>query len=145
NGVSFGVEAGSCFGPLGPNGASKTTTVEMIEGSLRPSSGEVLWRGVPIGPRFNTEGGIQFQSTSLQDHLTVRENLQLFQSFYPRAMPLDELASLCALQAFMDRDARKLSGGQRQRMLLAIALANDPEILFLDEPTTGLDPQARRN
>lgn len=145
NGVSFRVPAGTCFGLLGPNGAGKTTTVEMIEGITRPSAGRVLYRGEPAGARFRREAGIQFQSTALQDFLTVREQLRLFQSFYERHMALDELVSLCALEAFLDRDARKLSGGQRQRMLLAIALVNDPDILFLDEPTTGLDPQARRN
>lgn len=145
NGVSFQIKAGSCFGLLGPNGAGKTTTVEMIEGITPPTAGAIRYRGEPIGIRFKREAGIQFQSTALQDFLTVREHIELFQSFYPRSMPLDELTELCALDTFLDRDARKLSGGQRQRMLLAIALANDPDILFLDEPTTGLDPQARRN
>lgn len=145
NGVSIRVPAGTCFGLLGPNGAGKTTTVEMIEGITRPSAGRVLYRGEPAGARFRREAGIQFQSTALQDFLTVREHLRLFQSFYERHMALEELVSLCALESFLDRDARKLSGGQRQRMLLAIALVNDPDILFLDEPTTGLDPQARRN
>ena len=95
--------------------------------------------------RFRQEVGIQFQSTALQDFLTVRETLQLFRSFYSRGLEIDELTRLCTLGEYLDRDARKLSGGQRQRLLLALALVNDPEVLFLDEPTTGLDPQARRN
>lgn len=144
NGVDLRIPEGGCFGLLGPNGAGKTTTVEMIEGIVPPTGGEILYRGEPQGARFKAEAGIQFQSTALQDFLTVEEQIRLFQSFYTRQLPLTELVELCALQSFLDRDARKLSGGQRQRMLLAIALANDPDILFLDEPTTGLDPQARR-
>ena len=144
-GVSFVLEAGSCFGLLGPNGAGKTTTVEMIEGITPPTAGTILYRGEPLGPRFKLEAGIQFQSTALQDFITVRENLRMFRAFYPRGMKLDELIALCSLGEFLDRDARKLSGGQRQRLLLALALVNDPLVLFLDEPTTGLDPQARRN
>lgn len=145
NGISFQVHAGECFGLLGPNGAGKTTTVEIMEGITSPTSGAVLYRGEPMGPRFRSEVGIQFQATALQDFLTVRETLQLFRSFYSRGMAIDELATLCSLGDYLDRDVRKLSGGQRQRLLLALALVNDPEVLFLDEPTTGLDPQARRN
>ena len=145
DGIRFGVEAGECFGLLGPNGAGKTTTVEMMEGITEPSAGQVLYRDKPVDARFRQEVGIQFQSTALQDFLTVRETLQLFRSFYARGLDVDELVQMCTLQEYVDRDARKLSGGQRQRLLLALALVNDPEILFLDEPTTGLDPQARRN
>jgi ABC-2 type transport system ATP-binding protein len=145
NGISFQIAQGRCFGLLGPNGAGKTTTVEIMEGVQLPTSGEVLYKGEPLGPRFRDEAGIQFQSTVLQDFLTVREVLAQFQSFYPKHMDVDELVQLCNLEEFLDRDNRKLSGGQRQRLLLAIALINDPEIVFLDEPTTGLDPQARRN
>jgi ABC-2 type transport system ATP-binding protein len=105
----------------------------------------VLYRGEPLGARFRQEAGIQFQSTSLQDFLTVREHLTLFRNLYARGLEVEELIRLCALEEFHDRDARKLSGGQRQRLLLAIALVNDPQVVFLDEPTTGLDPQARRN
>jgi ABC-2 type transport system ATP-binding protein len=144
-GVSFEVAEGHCFGLLGPNGAGKTTTVEIIEGILPPSSGLVRYRGRPIGPAFREQAGIQFQSTALQDFLTVRETLELFARLYPAHVDLDELIAVCSLQTIVDRDARKISGGQRQRVLLAIALVNDPAVLFLDEPTTGLDPQARRN
>lgn len=145
DGVDFSVPTGICFGLLGPNGAGKTTTIEMTEGIIRPSSGEILYKGEPMGPRFKNEVGIQFQSTALQDFLTVRENLKFFSNLYPKNRSMDELIEICALESYLDRDARKLSGGQRQRMLLAIALVNDPEIVFLDEPTTGLDPQARLN
>lgn len=145
DGVDFTVPTGICFGLLGPNGAGKTTTIEMMEGIIRPSSGEILYKGEAMGPRFKNEVGIQFQSTALQDFLTVRENLKFFSKLYPKNRSVDELIEICALESYLDRDARKLSGGQRQRMLLAIALVNDPEIVFLDEPTTGLDPQARLN
>lgn len=145
DGVSFEVEAGCCFGLLGPNGAGKTTTVEIMEGILPASSGEVRYHGEPIGSRFRNEAGILFQKTALQDFLTVRQTLNLFRGLYPQGYDIDELLRLCSLQKLADRDNRKLSGGQQQRLLLAIALVNDPAILFLDEPTTGFDPQARRN
>ncbi|MEZ5477296.1 MAG: ABC transporter ATP-binding protein [Thiolinea sp.] len=145
DGVSFAVPAGVCFGLLGPNGAGKTTTIEMMEGITRPTAGQILYKGEAQGARFRNEVGIQFQSTALQEFLTVREQLQLFQGFYQHTLPLEELIEVCALEKYLDRDAGKLSGGQRQRLLLAIALINDPQVVFLDEPTTGLDPQARRN
>lgn len=145
NGIDLTLPAGRCFGLLGPNGAGKTTTVEILEGIQQPTSGTIRYRGKALGPRFRQDIGIMFQSTALQDHVTGRENLQMFASFYPRSLPLDALIEACALGEFLDRDTRKLSGGQRQRLLLAIALVNDPELIFLDEPTTGLDPQARRN
>jgi len=145
DGVSFAIQPGVCFGLLGPNGAGKTTTVEIMEGVTEPTSGEVLYCGEPLGARFRDEAGIQFQKTALQDFLTVRETLQLFRRLYPRGRDVDELIRLCALEQVVNRDNRKLSGGQRQRLLLAIALVNDPQVLFLDEPTTGLDPQARHN
>jgi ABC-2 type transport system ATP-binding protein len=145
DGVSFEVQQGSCFGLLGPNGAGKSTTIEMLEGLLKPTSGQVLFRDAPLGAHYRERVGIQFQSTALQEHLTTRENLRFFAALYPRSRTLDELVVLCRLEEFLDRDSSKLSGGQRQRLLLAIALVNDPEVLFLDEPTTGLDPQARRN
>lgn len=143
--VSFVVDEGSCFGLLGPNGAGKTTTVEMIEGVTPATSGEVWYMGEPAGARFREEAGIQFQNTALQDYLTVRETLEMFQTLYDRRANLDDIIAECSLGELLDRDNRKLSGGQRQRLLLAVALVNQPRLVFLDEPTTGLDPQARRN
>lgn len=143
--VSFSVEEGTCFGLLGPNGAGKTTTVEMIEGITPPDSGQILYCGEPTGRRFREEAGIQFQNTALQDFLTVRETIQLFQSLYDRKADIRHIIEECSLGDLLDRDNRKLSGGQRQRLLLAVALVNRPRLVFLDEPTTGLDPQARRN
>ncbi|MEZ5582708.1 MAG: ABC transporter ATP-binding protein [Candidatus Competibacteraceae bacterium] len=145
DGVDFAIAEGICFGLLGPNGAGKTTTIELLEGITTPTSGNVLYKGVPLGRRFRAEAGIMFQTTALQDFITTKETLTLFQRLYAKTVPLDELIVTCVLQEFLDRDTRKLSGGQRQRLLLAIALVNDPHIVFLDEPTTGLDPQARRN
>ena len=145
DGVSFELKTGTCFGLLGPNGAGKTTTLEMLEGITEPSAGAVRYRGQRRGRRFKESIGIQFQSTALQDFLTAREAMRFFAALYPRHADLDALVQRCDLGAFLDRDTRKLSGGQRQRLLLAIALVNDPELVFLDEPTTGLDPQSRRN
>ena len=145
NGVSFEVEEATCFGLLGPNGAGKTTTVEIMEGITSQTAGDILFRGQPAGSDFREQAGIQFQTTALQDFLTVRENLKLFRALYSRGTDIEELIDVCSLRDLVDRDSRKLSGGQRQRLLLAIALINDPSIVFLDEPTTGLDPQARRN
>lgn len=145
DGISFGLPRGRCFGLLGPNGAGKTTTVEMLEGMLAPSSGQILYQGEPLGTHFRQQAGIMFQSTAIQDFITVREALHTFSLLYPRSLPESTLIEDCSLEEFLDRDTRKLSGGQRQRLLLAMALVNDPEIVFLDEPTTGLDPQARQN
>ncbi len=144
-GLSLSVPEGTCLGLLGPNGAGKTTTVEMMEGILAPDAGQVLYRGEPIGEAFRAAAGIQFQETALPDHLRVGEVLDLFGRLYTKRLPREELVKLCGLDDLLARDARKLSGGQRQRVLLALALVNDPDIVFLDEPTTGLDPQARRN
>ena len=145
NDVSFAVPEGICFGLLGPNGAGKTTTVEIIEGVTAATAGQVYYYDEPAGSRFREEVGIQFQATALQDHLTVRETLEMFQALYDRQADLDKIIADCSLADLLNRDNRKLSGGQRQRMLLAVALVNRPKLIFLDEPTTGLDPQARRN
>lgn len=144
DGISFGIEPGICFGLLGPNGAGKTTTIEMIEGITRPTDGEILYRGKPKDQHFAQISGIQFQATALQDYLTVHEVLNLFAPFYDHHVDIDTLIDQCELGEFINREANKLSGGQKQRLLLALALINDPEIIFLDEPTTGLDPQSRR-
>ncbi|MGD8558279.1 MAG: ABC transporter ATP-binding protein [Gammaproteobacteria bacterium] len=145
DGIDLQIPQGICFGLLGPNGAGKTTTVEMLENITTPSSGSIRYNGEPLGKAFRDSAGIMFQTTALQEFISVRETLELFRSLYPRTTALDELVHKCALEEFLHRDTRKLSGGQRQRLLLAIALINDPTILFLDEPTTGLDPQSRRN
>jgi ABC-2 type transport system ATP-binding protein len=143
--ISFEIPEGICFGLLGPNGAGKTTAIEMMEGILRPTGGEILFRGNPIDQRFKEKVGIQFQHTALPEYITVRETLELFQAFYPNPRSIEEVVDICSLGDFLDRDNQKLSGGQRQRLLLGIAIIPNPEIVFLDEPTTGLDPQARRN
>lgn len=143
-GISFSIKAGTCFGLLGPNGAGKSTSIEMIEGIATPTSGEILFKGKPRDKSFPHKAGIQFQSTALMDYLRVIDVLKLFTSFYKRTRPLKELIEICELGNYLRHEAAKLSGGQRQRLLLALALINDPEILFLDEPTTGLDPQSRR-
>jgi len=145
DGIDINLNKGVCFGLLGPNGAGKTTTVEILEGITEATSGEILYKNKPVDHQFQKEAGIMFQSTALQDFITVRETLNMFAHFYPKNADLDELIKHCNLTEYLDQDNRQLSGGQRQRLLLAIALVNDPDIIFLDEPTTGLDPQARRN
>jgi ABC-2 type transport system ATP-binding protein len=145
DGISFEVVQGQCFGLLGPNGAGKTTTLEMLEGISTPTSGKVAYEGRVLDRAFREDIGIQFQTTALQDFQTVRESLDMFASLYRRTADREELVQMCNLAEILDRDTRKLSGGQRQRLLLAIALINNPRLVFLDEPTTGLDPQSRRN
>jgi len=145
NDVSFEIHEGSCFGLLGPNGAGKTTTIEMMEGIKIPDAGEILYQGAELGQQFRNEAGIMFQTTALQEFITVREIMVQFSRFYPHTTGIDELADRYELHEFLNQDTRKLSGGQKQRLLLAMALINKPRILFLDEPTTGLDPQSRRN
>jgi ABC-2 type transport system ATP-binding protein len=145
DGISFAIRKGVCFGLLGPNGAGKTTTIEVIEDVIAPTAGEILYKGKSRLPSFREEVGIQFQSTALLNLLTVRETLQTFQSFFTKTNTIDELVELCRLGEFLDQYNDKISGGQRQRFLLALALINRPELLFLDEPSTGLDPQARLN
>ena len=148
DGVSFQVEAGQIFGLLGPNGAGKSTTVEMIEG-LRPADGgkiEVLGIDVRREPRRVKERiGVQLQTTAFFRQLSARQLLALFGSFFPRALPVEPLIAAVNLEEKADAPSGNLSGGQRQRLAIAIALVNDPAVVFLDEPTTGLDPQARRS
>ena len=145
NNLSFSVQAGQCFGLLGPNGAGKTTTLEMLEGIIKPDSGQIFYHGEIASRQHFQQLGVQFQQTALQDFLTVEETLRMFAAFYPEPADIQELIRLCDLGDFLTQDHKKLSGGQRQRLLLALALVNQPQILFLDEPTTGLDPHARRN
>ncbi len=143
--VSFEISEGRCFGLLGPNGAGKTTTIEMMEGIKLPDAGTIRYQGKALGAQFRNEAGIMFQTTALQEFITVHEIMVQFSRFYPITVSIDELADQYALHEFLNQDTRKLSGGQKQRLLLAMAMINRPKILFLDEPTTGLDPQSRRN
>ncbi len=145
DGVSFALAEGTCFGLLGPNGAGKTTTIEMIEDIITPTSGEILYRGGERSAAFKEEIGIQFQQTALLAYLSVHETLETFQSLYLQTEALDDLMEICHLNDIRDQMNDSLSGGQRQRLLLALALINAPRLIFLDEPSTGLDPQARRN
>jgi ABC-2 type transport system ATP-binding protein len=147
-GVSFDVADGEIFGLLGPNGAGKTTTVECIIGLRRPDGGSIELCGIdalnhPTAVRERV--GVALQSTSLQDKITPREALTLFGSFYSRHMDADSLIARFSLQEKADAAFDSLSGGQRQRLALALAFVNEPELVFLDEPTTGLDPQSRRD
>ncbi len=147
DGISFAVRRAEVFGILGPNGAGKTTTVECIEGLRQPDSGEIVLLGRPFGandPQFRRRLGIQLQSTGLYPKLTVREIIGLFSSFYEDTMDRDALLDLVGLKGRQNAATAKLSGGQAQRLSLALALVNKPEMVFLDEPSTGLDPQARR-
>ena len=151
NGVSFEVARGEAFGILGPNGAGKTTTLEMIEGLRRPDGGRVSVLGEPVWPsphRIQQRIGVQLQATALFDRLTARELLELFATFYGREdgpARADAVLDMVGLEAKAGAYAEDMSGGQQQRLAIALALVHDPEVVFLDEPTTGLDPQARRN
>jgi ABC-2 type transport system ATP-binding protein len=145
--LTLSVERGECFGLLGPNGAGKTTTIEILEGLLRPDAGEVEVLGLrwaDDGPELRQRLGIQLQETQLADKLTVEETLRLFRSFYTRGRTIVELLKIVELESKRTSRVGRLSGGQKQRLSLACALAGDPDLLFLDEPTTGLDPQSRR-
>ena len=146
-GLDLEVFRGECFGMLGPNGAGKTTTVEIFEGLRTSDAGEVevlgeRWHGDGLALRSRL--GIQLQETKFQDKLRVREVLALFRSFYPSGQTVSEAMALVGLQEKASSYVRPLSGGQKQRLSLACALVGNPELLFLDEPTTGLDPQSRR-
>jgi len=147
DGLELEVRPGECFGLLGPNGAGKTTTIEICEGITEADSGEVEL----LGMRWETHDaqlrqrlGIQLQETQLSEKLTVGETIRLFRSFYGQGPEVDEVIDLAQLQEKRNARVGGLSGGQKQRLALACALVGDPELLFLDEPTTGLDPQARR-
>jgi len=147
DGLSLTVQRGECFGLLGPNGAGKTTTIEILEGLLEPDAGgvEVLgltWRH--HAHELRQRLGIQLQETQFADKLTVAETIRLFRSFYEKGRTVEELLQIVELEGKRDSWVNKLSGGQKQRLALACALAGAPDLLFLDEPTTGLDPQSRR-
>ncbi len=146
-GIDIEVRTGQCVGLLGPNGAGKTTTVEILEGLQKPTDGEVRL----LGRRWDTDTaylreriGIALQETRFYERMSVEETIRLFRSFYKRGLEVEEAIALVRLEEKRRAHSMKLSGGQRQRLALAVALVADPEILFLDEPTTGLDPQSRR-
>ena len=144
--ISFAIPRGEIFGMLGPNGAGKTTTLEILEGIRTADGGEAYVDGLDVHRErraVQQRIGVQLQATTLFPELTIRETLQLFGSFYPRARSADELLRQVALEEKAGERPQNLSGGQRQRLALALALVNDPLIVFLDEPTTGLDPQSR--
>ena len=145
--VTLSVKRGECFGLLGPNGAGKTTTIEILEGLLTPDAGDVDVLGLRWADHageLRQRLGIQLQETQLADKLTVEETLRLFRSFYTRGRTIEELLHVVELEGKRASRVGKLSGGQKQRLSLACAIAGDPDLLFLDEPTTGLDPQSRR-
>ncbi|MBV9122997.1 MAG: ABC transporter ATP-binding protein [Planctomycetes bacterium] len=146
-GIDLAIEAGECFGLLGPNGAGKTTTIEILEGLLEPTSGKVEILGMHWGRQdeeIKERIGISLQETKLSEKLSVQETLTLFRSFYRRGLEPAEAMRRVSLEEKARAWVGKLSGGQRQRLAVACALVGDPDLLFLDEPTTGLDPQSRR-
>jgi ABC-2 type transport system ATP-binding protein len=145
-GVDLAVRVGEVFALLGPNGAGKTTTVEILEGYRTRDRGEVSVLGVDPGrqrARLKSRIGIVLQSTGIDRYLTVRETIAMYATFYPRPRPVDEVIHLVGLEQKRDARVLKLSGGQQRRLDVAIALVGNPELLFLDEPTTGFDPSAR--
>ena len=148
DGISFSVAQGEVFGLVGPNGAGKTTTWEILEGLRQADRGEIHVAGLDLRKdRRKLRGriGVQLQATALFERLTAKETLEVFGGMYPRSLPADDLLRLVNLDEKANDWTDKLSGGQKQRLAVALALVNDPEVVFLDEPTTGLDPQARRS
>ena len=148
NDISFSVEKGEIFGFLGPNGAGKTTSVEMIEGLRKPDGGTITVYGYDTQKekdRIKEIIGVQLQSTTIYDKIRIGEVVDLFGGYYQKTLPSTEILEMVSLNDKKDSFVQTLSGGQKQRVAMALALVNDPEVLFLDEPTTGLDPQARRN
>jgi ABC-2 type transport system ATP-binding protein len=148
DGISFYIKRGEVFGLLGPNGAGKTTTIEIMEGLRKPDGGNVSIGGINPGKndfKLKQIMGVQLQKSAMEERIKAREALQLFGSYYKKSIPADELLDLVDLSDKKNTHFSKLSGGQQQRLSLAIALVNDPEMIFLDEPTTGLDAQARRS
>ena len=146
--ISFSVAQGEVFGMLGPNGAGKTTTMEIVEGIRPYDSGSVSVLGMNIKRnqrKIKSQIGVQLQTTSMYPKLTVQEMLQLFGSFFPRHLSIDNLIKVTGLEESRKKRFENLSGGQKQRLSIALALVNNPKILFLDEPTSGLDPQSRHN
>lgn len=146
--LSLTVEKGEVFGLLGPNGAGKSTSVECMEGIRQPDAGTIKILGLPIrehAAELRLRVGVQLQSTGLLPKLTVRETIELYRSFYPQPLATNDLMALVGVEGKATARVQQLSGGQKQRLTLALALVNDPELLFLDEPTTALDPQARRS
>jgi ABC-2 type transport system ATP-binding protein len=145
--LDLSVASGECFGLLGPNGAGKTTTIEICEGLLEPDSGDVEVLGMRWGAQereLREQLGIQLQDTQLSEKLTVTETVQLFRSFYRSGRNVDDVIALVQLDEKRGARVGTLSGGQKQRLAIALAIVGDPRLLFLDEPTTGLDPQSRR-
>ena len=146
-GIDLRVDQGEVFALLGPNGAGKTTTVEILEGFRRPSAGEVEVLGYDPargGTPFKERIGIVLQSTGIEPYLSVAETIDMYRSYFPKPRPRDEIIEVVGLEAKRDERVRRLSGGQQRRLDVAIGLAGDPDLLFLDEPTTGFDPAARR-
>lgn len=146
--ISFSIDKGEIFGLLGPNGAGKTTTVEMMEGLRKPDSGSIEICGIDALKKpgnIKELIGAQLQSTTIYDQIRVKEVIDLFGNYYKKSIPSSKLLEEVSLTDKKNAFYRTLSGGQKQRVAMALAIVNDPEVLFLDEPTTGLDPQARRN
>lgn len=144
-GVNFRVRAGEIVALLGPNGAGKTTAVKLLLGLMPPSSGKVrVFGGVPTNPENRTRSGAMLQVGRVPETLRVREHIDLFSSYYRKPMPASDVLAIAGLEKIRDRKFAELSGGQKQRVLFALAICGDPDLLFLDEPTVGLDVEARR-